>query len=119
MRGSLPLGALLLALPLSLAQGADPDTRVAGPTEADLRAAFQAKVEGISAGSRARLSPAAASQLSIEPVKVSLIECNAIADGPTHFLCSALVDASVGEQDVEVERVELILDREGQAWQVL
>ncbi len=118
MRGSRPLGALLLALPLSLAQGADPDTRAAGPTEADLRAAYQVKVEGINAGSREHLSPAAASQLTIKPVKVSLIECDAIADGPTHFLCSALVEASVGEQDVEVNRVELILHREGQAWQV-
>ena len=118
MRGSGPLGALLLALPLSLTQGAGPATGAAGPTEADLRAAFQVKVEGINAGSREHLSPAAASQLSIEPVKVSLIECDATADGPTHFLCSALVEASVGEQDVEVNRVELVLHREGQAWQV-
>jgi hypothetical protein len=118
MRGSRPLGALLLTLPLSLAQGADLDTRAPGPTEADLRAAYQVKIDAINAGSREHLSPAAASQLTIKPVKVSLIECEAIADEPTHFLCSALVEASVGEQDAKVTRVELILHREGQAWQV-
>jgi hypothetical protein len=119
MRGFLCTSALLLALPLSIASGADPaELTQTAPTDADLRAAYEVKVESINAGGHSLLSAETASRLAIKPIKVSLVECDPIGAPATHYLCSAMVEASIGDQDAEVKRVELILHREGPAWQV-
>lgn len=110
--------AMLLPLNLALAAKQDDKPEYQGPTEADIRAAYATQLDWINDGSRRFLSEEAAAKLRIELIKLSFIECDGIEGYPKHYLCSVLVEASVGAAPAEIKRVELTLVKEDEVWKV-
>jgi len=120
MRGRLAFAAVLIALVAAPVRAAEKTEAPAdqGPTEADIRAAYRSKITWINAASRKFLGEKAAAEVQIGVAKLTLVECNAIADHAGDYLCSVLVESSLGDAETETKRVELVLVKEEGAWEV-
>jgi hypothetical protein len=120
MRGRLAYAAVLTALiaaPLSSAESTA-ESAYQGPTEADIRAAYQSKLDWINTASHRFLDEEAAAKVQISLAQLTFVECNPIPDQPENYLCSVLVEARLGDADTKTKRVELVMLREGNLWRV-
>ena len=120
MRGRLAYAALLTALIAGPVRAAESTAEPAyqGPTEADIRAAYQSKLDWINTASRRFLDEEAAAKVQISLAQLTFVECNPIADQADNYLCSVLVEASAGDAGTETKRVELVMLRESDLWRV-
>jgi len=89
-----------------------------GPTEADIRTAYQDRVDLLNAGTAQYLDPAAAAKLTIKLVKVDVVECNPAEERQDTYVCSILIEAGVGPGEVEFKRVEVALVKAKDAWRI-
>lgn len=89
-----------------------------GPTEADIRAAYRDRVDLLNAGTAQYLDPAAAAKLTINLVKVDVVECTPAEERQDTYVCSILIEAGVGPGEVEFKRVEAALVKAKDAWRI-
>ena len=118
MIGRLAITLALIALTGAPARAAQ-DTETPGyrgPAESDIRAAYRNKLDSINADSRKFLDPEAAAKVQINVAKVTLVECNPVANHADHFLCSVLVESSLGNSDSETKRVEILMVKDKEVW---
>ena len=120
MRGRLVFPVVLFALATPPVGAAEAKKAPAdqGPKEAEIRAAYRSKLDWINASSRKFLDEKAAAQVQVNVAKVTLVECNPIADHASNYLCKVLVESSLGNAETETKRVELVMIEDEPGWKL-
>lgn len=116
MRAVLLLPLLLLAAGTAPAQQSGD---YSGPSEADIRAAYELKLKQINDATRRFLDQETAAKLRVQLNTLDFIECDPIDQHADHYRCSVLVESRVGTQAPKAGRVEIVLFKEGDVWKAM